>query len=980
MHPQRPGIKVQRLRAVTSPVVVTKLLIPNTPSMPVERLDSRLDAVWQTRVAVITAPAGSGKTTLLTRLAARAPGPVGWYRAEGWDGEQSALLRHIEAALAPGMNGIARDWDSVEDAANALVSWTGASALLIVDDAHTLQGTPAEEALERLIDYAPPSIHFAIASRDSPGLNLSRLRVTGDLLELTSDDLRLRSWEVERLFRDFYAEPLPPEELAGLARRTEGWAAGLQLFHLATRGRTADERRRMLVELNGSARLMREYLARNVLHQLPTDLRRFLVDTSVLGRLSGTLCDRLLERTGSAAILADLQRRRLFTQSLPEEGEYRYHEVLRTYLHGALLEELGEQEMHARFSAAGDLLAEAGAPTEALEAYCRGEDWDGARGLLEQRGAVVAERSTEWLESLPGAMVRHDPWLLLAGARRARADGRLHEAVALYQRAETAFGSADAAQLCREERQAIGPWLGHPEKRRSDAFSMLRSALHGDPMAIRADAAALPAPVRSLVSGLAALVAGNVATARSELIHAAEGRDSSRPIVVTASLGAGIAGALMGQPHAALELEGAVAAAESAGIEWLARLGRASLALTANPNSVREAEVVAAASSAMGDEWGAALASLCAGWGALITQQDTSSMDQLVVALRALDAPVLEGWARGIGALAAVRAGEPDGGNDAMAAAAVARSLNIDGARLLAHLALAESTADPGAADEQRSEADALARETGMRVPIDGASIGSAARPAVSGGLPAMSIRMFGGFEFLIEGRPVDLSPIRPRARALLRLLALNADHKVHHETIEAALWPDADATSSSRNLHVAIAALRRVIEPAAMRGSFQLIRRDDNAYVMAMPDATWIDVREFDAALADGHRAWASGDAETAEQRYEQALALYRGDLLPEDGPAEWASERREACRLAAVDATQALAEILLERGDAARAARLCSSGLHIERYHDPLWRLLIKARDQAGDQGAAHAARQGYDRMLAELGVSAATGNSPQ
>ena len=402
---------------MNSPVVASKLRIPNTPSMPVERLDARLDAVWHSRLALITAPAGSGKTTLLTRLAARATGPVGWYRAEGWDSEVSALLCHLEAALGASLPGIARDWTTIEDAANALEAWQGPSALLIVDDLHTLQGTPAEAALERLIDYAPETIHFALASRDAPDFNLSRLRVTGELLELTSDDLRLRSWEVERLFRDFYAEPLPPEELAGLARRTEGWAAGLQLFHLATRGRTADERRRMLVELNGSARLMREYLARNVLHQLPTDLRRFLLDTSVLGRLSGPLCDRLRETSGSADILADLQRRRLFTQPLPEDGEYRYHEVLRTYLHGVLLEELGEQEMHRRFSAAGDLLSDAGAASEALEAYCRGEDWDGARRLLERRGAVVAERPSEWLESLPDAIVRHDPWLQLAGAR-----------------------------------------------------------------------------------------------------------------------------------------------------------------------------------------------------------------------------------------------------------------------------------------------------------------------------------------------------------------------------------------------------------------------------------------------------------------------------------------------------------------------------------------------------------------------------------
>ena len=306
----------------------------------------------------------------------------------------------------------------------------------------------------------------------------------------------------------------------------------------------------MLSELNGSARLMREYLARNVLHQLPDELRRFLVDTSVLGRLSGPLCDALLGRTGSAEFLADLQRRRLFTQPLPEEGQYRYHEILRTYLHGVLLDELGEERMHDRFSAAGDLLSAAGAASEALEAYCRGEDWDGARRLLERGGEVVADRPSEWLETLPDSMIRHDPWLLLAGARRARAGGRLREAAEMYQRAEAAFGSADAAELCRTERDALSAWTNGAPATRANPFALLRRALRSDPMAASIQARALPQPIGSLVAGLAALAAGNVATARTELIHAAERRDASRAVVVMASLGAGVAGALMGQPHA----------------------------------------------------------------------------------------------------------------------------------------------------------------------------------------------------------------------------------------------------------------------------------------------------------------------------------------------------------------------------------------------------------------------------------------------
>ena len=415
--------------------------------MPVERLDARLDAVWGYRLALIVAPAGSGKTTLLSRFAERVDGPVGWYRAEAWDADEQALLRHLEAALAPQLNGLATGWTSIADAANALDAWPGPRVLLLVDDLHTLEGTAAEAALERLIDYAPPSLTVIAGTRVPPRFNLPRLRVSGALLEIGADDLRFRSWEVERLFRDYYQNPLPPEELARLARRTEGWAAGLQLFHLATRGRAPDERRRVLAALGPSSRLMRDYLTRNVVDQLPNELRTFLIETSVLGRLSAALCDELLGRHDSGDMLAELEWRSLFTQALPDGGVYRYHEVLRSYLQGVLLDEVGHAAAQERFRRAGRLLADAGALPEALDAFCRAEDWESARSLVGRDGEAVADRSSAWIDALPASMLVHDPWLLLAVARRLRAEGRFAEAIERYQRAEDGLRQLRAGGL-----------------------------------------------------------------------------------------------------------------------------------------------------------------------------------------------------------------------------------------------------------------------------------------------------------------------------------------------------------------------------------------------------------------------------------------------------------------------------------------------------------------------------------------------------
>jgi DNA-binding SARP family transcriptional activator len=652
--------------------------------------------------------------------------------------------------------------------------------------------------------------------------------------------------------------------------------------------------------------------------------------------------------------------------------------VLRSYLHAALLEEVGEDELHRRFREAAAVLLHAGAVPEALEAYCHAEDWENARRLLASQGSRVADGAHAWVDALP-TTVMHDPWLLLASARRLRAEGRIARAIDLYQRAEVAFGSADPAIVCREERLALAWWNEPGAKprtdgsQRPDASSLLRTAMRHEPMTILPITDKLGGPADSLVGGLAALSAGNAATARRELLHAAQRPDASTQVQVIAGLAAGVAGLLMGQRHATLEVDGAVAAAESLGLEWVSRVGRAAFALTGGREGHREAEAVAVACDAFGDRWGASIARLCLSWGSLVTGRDLGDVHGLVTNLRALDAPVLETWARSMSSLAAVRKGQPDARDEATSAEAFARSTGTNAGRLLAYLALAEAATDPDTADEYGSLADAVASETGLQPPRQSARSALVADTIDDRSTVApVTIRVFGSFEMRLHEEPIDSNALRPRVRTLLRLLAVNAGRRVHHEAIESALWPEAGPGASSRNLHVAVAALRRALEPKSSRGTFQLIRRDGDAYVLDAPPGSDIDVVRFERAIVAGRSARERGDAAAAVAAYRLALDLHSDDLLPADGPAEWVASRREACRVAAVEASQALAELLLERGEAAAAAKASAAGLKIERYHDPLWRLLIESRDRAGDHGAATKARHGYDRMLAELGIA--------
>ena len=648
------------------------------------------------------------------------------------------------------------------------------------------------------------------------------------------------------------------------------------------------------------------------------------------------------------------------------------------------------------------MLVESGALAEGVEAFCRGEDWDQVRRLLGRNGREVVDGPGAWLDALPAAIVAHDPWLLLANARRLRADGRLTEASDAYRRAETAFGLGDAGPICRTERQAVGHWLpGSPAPvvDRGDAIAILRVGLRSDPLGAARAAEALDSPEGEVVAGLAAIAAGYVARARRDLAHAAERSETGRVLHITAALAAGVAGLMMGQRHAVLEVEGAVAAAEEAKIDWLARMGRASLALTGSDEAVREAEAVANASRRLGDPWGEAVAWLSAAWGRAIAGRPIGDLDALIALLRSLDAATLEGWALGLAALAEVDHDGPAPLGAALAAEQAARVLGLPAASLCANLALARTSASASEAEEYRNAADAIAGETGLLAPrpaepapdprvwpaalVGRANHSSAAaradatelfeigRAAASPASSPMTIRLLGGFGLHIYGQPVDLSTVRPRARALLRLLCLNAGAAIHHEAIEALMWPEADANASSRNLHVAVAALRRVLEPGSARGSFQLLRREGDAYRLALADGAEVDLLRFERALAAGRLAAERGDDDGALTWFVAAVEAYGGDLLPEDGPADWVADRREQARLGIVEASQRIAEIHLRRGDTEGAARAASAGLRIERYHDPLWRLLIRSRDEAGDQGAASRARLAYDQMLTELGV---------
>lgn len=945
-------------------VLGAKIRIPRIKALARERLDELLSSVWDHRLGLVVAPAGSGKTTLLAQFAAAAAVPVAWYRAEPADASAEAAVAHLERGLVSAL-GLPGGWKTVDDAIEALDGWTGERALVAVDDLHALWGTEAEATLERLLSHLPPGVVMVAATRRAPGFNLSRLRVSGELFEIGPEELRFRSWEVERLFLDFYDAPLRPDELAELARRTEGWAAGLQLFHLATRGKPAMERRRILHELGMKSRLVREYLARNVLDELPLHVRDFLLQTCVLGRLTAPLCDELRGATSSDTLLAELEQRQIFTAPLDDEGAYRYHEVLRSYLEAALVEAIGETEARARYRDAGALLERHGHLPEALRAYCRAEDWPAATKLLGGRGEQVIDRPGAWLEALPPTLLDHDPWLLLASARRAVAEGKWELALDAYRRAEAASGPGQPGDSSRRERLALEGWFAPAVSAPTDWSGILRLAVVRDPVGVvQRESGRLSGAAGALVGGLAQLLDGRVDDAVAALSAVRARPDASPAVSIGAGIGVALARALAGELVDA-EVSALSDAADEAGLPWLVGCTRLVASLHGSGNGDALSSIVA-----KDDVWGLPLAQLCVGLG--YVRSGAGGHDLLADAadgFAAVGAPVLEAWARSGRALATVV--QVGAGASAQAEARKAlgllRSASLTGPVVLA--ASAAAIADPGHASRHQAAAAAAASETGLDV---GAFVTAPPPPAfVAGPEDGLVLRCFGPLEVVLDGQPLDLGPIKPRVRSLLRVLALHAGRPVHKDRLVDWLWPgEGDVRVGTRNLQVAVSSLRQLLEPGVARGAAAIVVREGDTYRLQL-GAGAVDLVEFDDQVAVARHARAAGDTKQALAALDRALRLYRGELLADEGAAEWVAAERDRLRLAAADASQLRAELLVEAGQFADAAAEADRGLRIDQYRDALWRLLVAANTAAGDPAAARRSQERYDAVLRELGV---------
>jgi LuxR family maltose regulon positive regulatory protein len=442
-------------------LLATKLHVPAVGGEVVKRT-TLLDALSGRRrkLTLLSAPAGWGKTTLLAQwvLAADEDLRFGWLSVDRSDNDPVWFWMYVIAALqnaTPGVGTRAVELlvmgaDPVQVVLPTLLNDLDTIAspmVLILDDYHLVTNRAVHEQLAFVIGRLPANLRLVLATRSDPMLPLARLRASGDLVEMRSGDLRFGVIEAAHLLNDVLGLDLAEADIQLLHRRTEGWAAGLYLAALSLAGRR--DAAAFIRTFAGDNRHIVDYLMAEVLDNQPPKLRAFLLHTSVLTRLSGALCDAMLQTCGSASVLEDVERENLFVVPLDTSRRwYRYHQLFRELLRAEL--QRSERDLVAGLHRrAADWFEAEGLVDEAVRHLVAAGDIAASADLIaadwvnEFNGGGLSTVSG-WLDLLPEESVRQDPRLSAARAWIALNVGQFDDA-RLWIEAFEAGSAADTA-------------------------------------------------------------------------------------------------------------------------------------------------------------------------------------------------------------------------------------------------------------------------------------------------------------------------------------------------------------------------------------------------------------------------------------------------------------------------------------------------------------------------------------------------------
>jgi LuxR family maltose regulon positive regulatory protein len=412
-------------------LLATKVRIPPQPQRVVRRgrlIDALERGIPHYKLVLLAAPAGYGKTTLLAQWAQSSGFSTAWLSISHEDNDIERFLRCLLSAweeLQPGirettlgllLGTMSPDREAVLSAFINIANDLTEPMVFVLDDYHLIEDSSIHEALTFLLDHLPPTLHFVLAGRAEPPVPLARYRARQELLEFHADDLQFLQEETTDFLNRLMGLELSYDEVVKLQAQLEGWIAGLQLVALSRQRRLAGADN---LVISGRHRFIADYLSEDVLAPLAAEMRQFLLQTSILDRLCGPLCDAIMGREGSQAMLEIVERENLFVVPLDDNGEwFRYHRLFAEFLYEELKrrhpDEVGDLHRRAaRWYLAHNL------PESAFHHAVEGDDVELVAQIIDRycnaklsSGEIrVVQR---WVDSLPAEWYSVYPILGLA--------------------------------------------------------------------------------------------------------------------------------------------------------------------------------------------------------------------------------------------------------------------------------------------------------------------------------------------------------------------------------------------------------------------------------------------------------------------------------------------------------------------------------------------------------------------------------------
>ncbi len=444
----------------------TKLFVPplrtNRISRP--RLIAQLNSCMDKTLTLVSAPAGYGKTTLVSSWLHESKTPSSWLSLDEGDNDQIRFCQNFLAALQinvptiqPGLLSLLQRTQPASNdmllniVINEIVAH-GVPFVLILDDFHAIHAESIQEMLTFLIDHLPPQLHLLLLTRIDPPLPLFRLRARDQLLEIRAEQLRFTKEETAAFLNEVMGLRLSADDIGAMNARAEGWIAGLQLAALSMQA--SKDNHRFVSEFTGSHHHIVDYLTEEVLKLQPERVRTFLLQTSILTSMCGSLCDAVLEPEKSGigdgqAMLEALEAMNLFVIPLDDRRQwYRYHHLFADVVN-IRLKHLFPQQLPELHNRASQWYEQNAMITEATHHAILAGNQARAAQLVEQNGCSLLMRGEgytllKWVESVAPYTHTH-PWLAILKAWGLALTGHLDQVEPNLRTAEGLFSPLDPA-------------------------------------------------------------------------------------------------------------------------------------------------------------------------------------------------------------------------------------------------------------------------------------------------------------------------------------------------------------------------------------------------------------------------------------------------------------------------------------------------------------------------------------------------------